>query len=261
MNPNLRYHRGVDTAGILVIGNEVLSGKVEEANARFLIGALRSAGVRLERVVYVRDEIPAVAAEVADMARRFDHLFTAGGVGGTHDDVTMPAVAEALGVPLETHPKLLSLLEAHYRERMTPAHHRIAKLPTGAELLVSDGSPIPVVRVRNIFVLPGVPRLLRAKFPAIEPHLRGRPVYLAELFLAVEEEAVAELLAAADQIHPAVEVGSYPRFELDLDHRVKITVEGPRSDFVEEVFRYVLDRLGSDELVRTEPVRLVGGRG
>lgn len=249
----------MDTAGILIIGNEVLSGKVEEANARFLIPALRAAGVRLERIVFVRDVEGEIASEVRALSERHDHVITAGGVGGTHDDITMPSVARAFGVPLETHADLLALLEAHYGERMNDAHRRIALLPAGAELVFGEGARVPVVRFRNVFVLPGNPEFVRAKFSVIRPLLRGGPVWMGEVYLAIDEESVAALLAEADRLEPEVEVGSYPRFEPGSDHRVKVTIEGPDASACDRVVRFLTDRLDEATVVRVSPTTCVGG--
>lgn len=212
------------TAGILIIGNEVLSGKVEEANTGFLIRELRALGVGLERVVFVRDEVEAIAADVADMARRFDYVFTTGGVGATHDDITMGAVARAFDVPLVTHPELAERLRRHFGEGIDPAMARMAELPEGATLISTGEGRFPVVRMRNAFVLPGVPSFLRAKFEHVRPHLSGTPFVLRQVFLSVGEDRIAQRLAEVAAVHPGVEFGSYPRFD-DADHRVKITAE------------------------------------
>ncbi|MEO1229115.1 MAG: molybdopterin-binding protein [Myxococcota bacterium] len=249
----------MDSVGILVIGNEVLSGKVEEANARFLIGALRDAGVKLERVVFVRDEVEQIAEDVREMAGRFDHVFTTGGVGGTHDDITMPAVAQAFDVALESHPEMLGLLEAFYGSNMNEALLRMAQLPAGATLHYGEGSRVPVVRVRNVFVLPGAPKFLRGKLPAILPLLSGREIWLGEHFLRVPEEQVADALGAADALREDVEVGSYPQFG-DADHSAKITIEGPSAAATSEVFEYLRRAWeGRDVILRSAEPRQVGG--
>lgn len=251
----------MDSASVLVIGNEVLTGKVEEVNARFLISALRAEGVRLDRVCFVRDEPEAIAEEVRRMSERSTHVFTAGGVGGTHDDITMGAVAQAFGVSLRSHPELLGLLEGFYGDRMTPAHRRMADLPEGAELLIGEGQKAPVVRMRNVFVLPGAPRFLRMKFPVLRPLLRGAEVWLAEIYLSVHEEQVADLLAGAEAADEGVEVGSYPRFDADPPWRVKVTIEGPSELRVAAVAQRVCEGLEAGALVEQRPAHRVGGPG
>lgn len=250
----------METAGILVIGNEVLSGKVEEQNGRFLMGALREMGVRVDRVVLVRDDAAAIVEEVQRMSAQYDHVFTSGGVGGTHDDITMPAVARAFGLELVPHPALLAMLEAHFGEGLTAAHQRLALVPDGAVLHSGEGVRVPAVRVRNVFVLPGAPDHLRAKLPAIRPLLNGRPIWLGEIFLAVDEELLAETLATADVLRDDVEVGSYPRFDGQADHRVKVTIEGPSELACREVLDYLLGAWkGTGFVVRVAEPRHVGG--
>ena len=250
------------TAGILVIGTEVLNGQVEEVNARFLTSALREAGVRLERVVCIRDTRSEIAADVAALSARFDHVFTTGGVGGTHDDITMGAVAEAFGMPLRPHEELLRLLESHYGSDLNEVHRRMADVPAEAELLYGSAGAVPVVRVRNVFVLPGAPRFMRAKWSIIRPLLEGREMWSASIDLSVPEEDVADLLAEAHRIDPEVEVGSYPQFEGGTDHRVHISVEGPSERSVQRVWSFVADgRSETGGVVRRVSPRRVGGPG
>ncbi len=213
------------TAAVIVIGNEVLTGKVDEANARHLIHELRDAGVDLVRVVVVRDELDVIAEEVARASARCDHVFTSGGVGGTHDDVTMPAVAAAFGVGLVEQPVLAGLLRGRYGDRANVHVMRMAQVPEGAELVGEDELRYPVVRVRNVYVLPGVPEFLRAKFAYLKPRLGGQPVRCETLYVSVGEEEIAAELEAAQGRFPGVEIGSYPRFDTP-DYRVKITLEG-----------------------------------
>lgn len=250
----------MDTVGIVVIGNEVLSGKVEEENARFLIGALREIGVPLRRVVFVRDDLDEIADEVRAMAERFTHVFTTGGVGGTHDDITVPAVAQAFGVEVVAHPDLQRLLEQDFGSDIPEALRRMAFVPDGAELLYGEGSRIPALKMRNVFVLPGAPRFLKDKFPAIRPLLTGTEVWLGEVFLGVHEEHVAEILERADGLEAEVEVGSYPRFDAGADHRVKVTIEGPSEAAAVRVFQFLMAGLADPSMVvRSVTPRQVGG--
>jgi molybdenum cofactor synthesis domain-containing protein len=241
----------MSTAGILVIGNEVLSGKVEEANARFLIGALRELGVQLMRVVFVRDEPAVIARDVRELAAAYDHVFTSGGIGATHDDVTLDAVAEAFSVPLVEHPWLRAQLDRYVGADPDPSVLRLARLPEGAELLGIGELRFPLVRMRNVYVLPGVPSLLKVKFAFLGPRLRAAPFFLRQLFLGVGEETIAERLAAVDRAFPDVEFGSYPRFD-EADHRVKLTVEAKDPERVEAGLRALLASLEPGWVLRVE---------
>lgn len=242
----------MSTAGVLIIGNEVLSGKVEEKNARYLIGALRELGVELRRVVFIRDDIDTIARDVHDLSTQFDHVFTSGGIGSTHDDVTLAAVAKAFDAPLKTHQFVLDLLEGHYGDRMNEAVRRMAYLPEGTELLGLNEIPYPIIRFRNVYVFPGVPRFLRMKFEFLKDQLRSdRGFVLRQLFLNVSEDRIALPLAEEDAKFPDVEFGSYPQFE-DEDHRTRITIEGRDPSEVQAAFDALTRRLPSEWVVRVD---------
>lgn len=241
----------VSTAGIVVIGNEVLSGKVEEENARYLTQGLRDLGVALMRVVFIRDEIDTIAKDVREMSEAYTHVFTSGGVGSTHDDLTFDAIAAAFGVGLEIHPELDRALQAHYGERYDQATRRMALLPEGTELLGLGELRYPVIKVRNVFVLPGVPSFLRLKFDYLRPRLRSTPFALKQVFVSVGEDRIALLLKGVAVAHPELEFGSYPRFD-DADHRVKITIESKDLPRVEAGLSSLLEVLPPDWVVRVE---------
>lgn len=234
------YGRPVSTAGIVVIGNEVLSGKVEEENARFLIGELRELGVKLMRISIIRDDVERIAREVREMAAEFDYLFTSGGVGGTHDDVTFEGIARAFEVPLERNRELAELLALHFRGRLNESVLRMADLPKGAQLVGLDTAPFPLVKMKNVFVFPGVPSFLRAKFEFLREQLKQPPFVLRQIFVRVGEDAIAALMSEVASAHPDLEIGSYPRFDSD-EYRVKITIEARDPERVE---------LGVDKLLR-----------
>lgn len=241
----------VATAGIIVIGNEVLSGKVDEANARFMIRELRDLGVALERIAIIRDEVGEVADEVRRMAPRYDWVFTSGGVGATHDDVTLEGVARGLDVPLERHPDLERLIRTHFKSRVNETVLRMADVPRGTQLVGLDALIHPVVRVQNLIVLPGVPEFLRAKFEILRPLLQGEPFVLRQIYVRVGEDHIADLLRDALAAVPGIEIGSYPRFD-DADHRVKITVESRERALVERGIEFLLARLDREVVVRVE---------
>ena len=243
----------MSTAGVLVIGNEVLSGKVEEENARYLVQELRALGVALERIVVVRDDVETIAREVRFMAESFTWVFTSGGVGSTHDDVTLGAVARAFDVPLREQPEVLALLQGYFQERMNEAVRRMAQLPEGTELVGLGALPYPVIRVRNVYVFPGVPRYLRLKFEYLKPHLRAdQPFVLKEVFLRVHEDRVALPLAAEAGRFADVDFGSYPQLD-DAEVKTKLTIEGRDPARVEAAFAAVLGWLDPAWVVRTHP--------
>jgi molybdenum cofactor synthesis domain-containing protein len=238
------------TAGIIVIGNEVLSGKVEEENAKFLIGELRELGVKLMRISIIRDEIDRIAREVREMAAEYAHVFTTGGVGGTHDDVTFVGVAKAFDVPIERNKALADMILTHYKERANEHMMRMADLPRGAELVGLGELPYPLIRMKNVYVFPGVPMFLRSKFPYLRPLLRREPFVLRQIFVRVGEDQIAQIMTDVQDQHPELEIGSYPRFDTD-DYKVKITVEAREKERVDAGVEKLLSLIHPSWIVRT----------
>ena len=146
----------------MIIGDEILTGKVRDANGPLLIDLCRDLGVCLERLVYIPDDIEVIAAEVRSCSEQFDAVITSGGVGPTHDDRTVAAVAHAFGVAVERHPELEAMIRAWWGKRFTVAALRMADMPEGSRLLYGDDGLLPLVVFRNIYLIPGVPRLFEA---------------------------------------------------------------------------------------------------
>ncbi|MCB9653856.1 MAG: competence/damage-inducible protein A [Deltaproteobacteria bacterium] len=238
-------------AGLIVIGNEVLAGRVEEQNAKFLIARLRKIGVVLARVVFLRDDVDAIAREVRMMAKDFAHVFTSGGIGSTHDDVTLRGVAEAFGLGLESHAALESALRSRYPDA-SPATLRLAIVPTGAELIESGMASFPLLRVRNVYVFPGVPEFFRSKWLAVESRFETTPFCGYALYLNVGEEEIADLLSDIDRMFEDVEFGSYPRFDAQ-DYKVKITLQSKKQPRLEAARTALKARLTRGWLVKEEP--------
>src|SRR6476660_8212262 len=170
------YVPGMPTAGIVIIGDEILSGKFVEENAAFLIGELRALGVDLRRIAVIPDDLDDIAATVADASRRFDYVFTSGGVGPTHDDVTMAAIARAFDTTVTRHPDLEAKIRGYWKDKLADANLRLADVPTGSELVYGKDQIWPVVCYRNVYILPGVPALFRRKFVDIRDRFRALPV-------------------------------------------------------------------------------------
>ncbi len=211
-------------AAVVIIGNEILSGKFAEENARFLVGELRQLGVELGRITVIPDEVDDIAETVPRIAARFDAVFTSGGVGPTHDDVTMAGIARGFGVQVVRHPALEARLREYYGDKLTDSHLRLADVPDGADLVYGDDQVWPVIAYRNVHILPGVPSLFRRKFLAIRERFRERPFFTARVYVMADEAAIATDLDRLVAAHPEVAFGSYPRFE-ETEYRVILTVE------------------------------------
>ena len=236
------------SAGIVLIGNEILSGKITDANAAYLCRELRLLGVDVRRITVVPDEVDLIAAEVSVFRRDYDVVFTSGGVGPTHDDVTMEGVARALGVPVLRHPVLAGLLERHLGNRLTEAHLKMADVPQGAEL-VGENLRFPSVQVGNVYVLPGVPEIFREKFNALRDRFRDEPFHLKNVFVSIGEGTLADYLNSLLCDFPVLMLGSYPEFD-NPDYRVKVTLESRDRAYVERALEEFLRRLPAGAIVR-----------
>jgi FAD synthetase len=249
----------VPTAGIVIIGDEILSGKFVEENAAFLIGELRALGVDLRRIAVIPDDVEDIGQTVTDASQRFDHVFTSGGVGPTHDDVTIAAIAKGFGTGVTRHPELEAKVRGYWKDQLADANLRLADVPEGAELVYGPdpASKIwPVVCYRNVYILPGVPTLFRRKFIEIRDRFRAVPVTAARLYLDIEEGELAPHLDAAVAAHPSVRIGSYPRFA-EREFRVLVTLEASAGPEVTAAFEQLVERLGA-RVVRRDPPHQVG---
>jgi molybdenum cofactor synthesis domain-containing protein len=237
------------TAGIILVGNEILSGKIVDANASYLCHELRALGVEVRRITVIPDEVDLIATEVARFGADYDVVFTSGGVGPTHDDVTIEGVARAAGVPVIRHPALVALLRGHYEYALTDAHLKMAEVPDGAELLVDESVRFPTILMRNVYILPGVPEIFRRKFDAIRERFRDQPIFLKNVFVRIGEGTLADHLNALLRDYPELLLGSYPEFS-NPEYKVKVTLESRDGAFLEHALAAFLERLPADCIVR-----------
>jgi molybdenum cofactor synthesis domain-containing protein len=205
------------TAALLVIGDEILSGRTQDKNVAQVAAWLNDQGIRLAEVRVVPDVEARIADAVNALRATHDYLFTTGGIGPTHDDITVDSVAAALGVPVIVHPEARAILEDYYRDRpggVNQARMRMARTPEGAELIPNSASRAPGVRVGNIYILAGVPHIAAAMLEALTGTLEGgRPMVSVTIGARAAESEVAELLRVTEADHPGVAIGSYPFFK------------------------------------------------
>jgi molybdenum cofactor synthesis domain-containing protein len=205
------------TACILVIGNEVLSGRTQDLNIKFLATRLGEIGIPVREVRVIPDVPDTIIGTLNEVRARFDHVFTTGGIGPTHDDITSECVAAAFGVPWEVHPEAWSRMAAQYQRTGTEfnaARQRMATMPRGATLIDNPVSVAPGFTIGNVHVMAGVPRVMQAMFDTLAPHLVGGPPIVA---CAVHSQGVPEGLIAADLAaiqarYPDLDLGSYPYY-------------------------------------------------
>lgn len=242
----------VSTAAALVIGDELLSGKIREENVQELAKVLRVLGIRLVRVNVVGDDLGTIAQEVRELSAAHDVVFTSGGVGPTHDDITIDAVAHAFGVAAAVNADVEALLKRAYGDRYHAGHQRMALVPEGATLRSTEEVPWPTIVMRNVWVLPGVPEVFRMKLALLKSHLVGAHRFVSRAVLTQMDEG--DLKPLLDQVvvaFPEVAVGSYPRWR-SPDYKTKITFDAASDGQVDAAVEAFLKLLPPGELVRQE---------
>jgi molybdenum cofactor synthesis domain-containing protein len=239
------------TAGIIVIGNEILSGKIVDTNSPHLCQELRSLGVDVQRVLIIPDDIDVIASEAATFSNLFDYVFTTGGVGPTHDDVTIEAIAQGLQRDVVIHPELEALLQQHWADRPYAAREKMASVPHGAQLLMEPSLPVPVLLVENIYIFPGIPQLFRRKFDSIKDRFRDTPYHGRQVYLMAAESTFSHLLERLMDEFPDLMLGSYPVVN-NPDYRVKLTLESKDPDYLTQAYERLLALLPPDDIYKTD---------
>lgn len=239
------------TAAAVMIGNEILSGKITDTNSSFLASELRALGVALKRIAVVPDDLDDIAAEVRTCRANFDVVFTSGGVGPTHDDITMEGIARALGRRVILHPDIESKLRAFYGERINRARLKMAEVPEGAELIPDVNLSFPTIKVENIYILPGIPEIFRQKFLSLKPRFQATPYCMKVVYTGVGEGTIAEFLDDTLREFPDLMLGSYPKID-NPEYMVKVTLESKDVAYVERALQHLLRVLPAGSVVRTE---------
>jgi molybdenum cofactor synthesis domain-containing protein len=205
---------GIVTAGLLVIGDEILSGRTKDKNIGFTAEYLTAIGIDLKEVRVVPDEEPEIVAALNAMRVRYTYVFTTGGIGPTHDDITADAIAKAFGVPIDYHPGAVEILRARLAETggvMNEARMRMTRMPAGAELVLNKISAAPGFRIDNVIVMAGIPQIMQAMLEYVAPQLKTGAKMLSETVRAdCREGDIGTELGAIAKAHPDVIIGSYP---------------------------------------------------
>jgi molybdenum cofactor synthesis domain-containing protein len=239
------------TAGILVIGNEILSGKVVDTNSPYLCRELRALGVDVERIVTIPDEIPVIAEHVRVMSQGFDFVLTSGGIGPTHDDLTIEGVAAAFGAALQHSDSILERMRRAMGSEPNASQRKMAQIPAGATLLDAGDLWFPLVVVGNVYIFPGIPELLRKKFESARERFRGVPFVLKRVYVRSMESEIAEDLHAVLKEFPALLLGSYPRIQEEA-FRVLLTLESRDARYVQRALDALLERLPASAVFKVE---------
>jgi len=239
------------SAGFLVIGNEILSGKVVDTNSPFLAQELRALGVDLERILTIPDEVELIGDEVRAMSGAYDFVFTSGGIGPTHDDLTMEGVARAFDRRVVLSDSILARIERAQGQRPNESQRKMGLIPEGAHLVDAGDLWFPIVIVENVHVFPGIPELFRKKFVAIRERFRGVPFLLRKVFVKQMESDIAEHLNSLLLDFPKLLLGSYPRIG-EPDYKVMLTLESRDAQYLERSLASLLERLPEDGVLKVE---------
>jgi molybdenum cofactor synthesis domain-containing protein len=217
------------TACLLVIGNEVLSGRTQDLNIKFIATRLGEIGIPLKEVRIIPDVPETIITTVNTVRAQFDHVFTTGGIGPTHDDITSECISAAFGVPYEIHPEAFARMERHYKPgEFNAARQRMATMPRGAALIDNAISIAPGFTIGNVHVMAGVPRIMQSMFDALAPSLVGGPPIISRAVHAAGllEGAVAAGLSAVQDKYPGLDLGSYPYYRA-TGNGVALVAKGP----------------------------------
>lgn len=199
------------TAALVVIGDEILSGRTQDSNLAYLARWLNIQGIRLKEARVVADDADAIGSAVKACLDAYDYVFTTGGIGPTHDDITVDSIAAALGVPVVLHPKAEAVLRGYYGDRMTEARLRMARVPEGADLLENPETGAPGIRLGRLFIMAGVPKITQGMLRGLDGKLEGgRPVIATAVGAWTAESQVADVLAQVQKANQDVQIGSYP---------------------------------------------------
>jgi molybdenum cofactor synthesis domain-containing protein len=202
------------TACVLIIGNEILSGRTQDANLAYIAQGLNDVGVTLREARVIPDIAGVIVATVNEVRAGFDYVFTTGGIGPTHDDITSECIARAFGVPWTLHPEIHGLLLDYYRDRpgeLNEARLRMAHTPEGAALILNPVSRLPGFRIGNVFVMAGIPRVMQGMFDSVKHDLKGgRPMLSRSIACHLPEGVIAKGLGEIQGRYPDLDIGSYP---------------------------------------------------
>lgn len=239
------------TAGILIIGNEILSGKVADSNSPYFCRELRELGVEVERIITIPDEVDTIAAHVWALSRAYDFVFTSGGIGPTHDDLTIEGVAAAFRVPVVKSESIEERLRRANRSEPSESLLKMAMIPERATLLDAGDLWFPLVVMENVYIFPGVPELLRKKFESARERFRGVPFVLKRVYVKQRESELAPHLNQLLEQFSDLMLGSYPRIGEESFH-VMLTLESRDAGYVQRALDALLERLPPSAVFKVE---------
>ncbi|NWF53100.1 MAG: competence/damage-inducible protein A [Nitrospirae bacterium] len=241
----------VKTAGIIIIGDEILSGKIQDSNSHFMVKELRLHGIDVRRISVIPDDVKEIANEVREFSERFDYVFTSGGIGPTHDDVTIEGIAKAFDVKITLNKVIKKFLYKRFGKHLTSEQLKIAKVPEGAELIKNGTVKFPIILFRNVYILPGIPEFLEKKFFVIEKLFDEPPFLLKKIYIKEYEPEIAPYLNQMVKRHKDVKIGSYPVVG-NRDYYVMVTLESKDDKSLNLALNDILQKIPRRKVFKVE---------
>ena len=239
------------TAGIVIIGNEILSGMIKDSNSMFMARELSAHGVKVGCTAIIPDEIDTIRETIRFFSNRFTYVFTSGGIGPTHDDVTIEAISGAFNVQTVVNPYLKVLLHERFGDQLTTENLKMAQTPAGAQLIMDHCLKFPLIKLENVFIFPGVPKLLKAKFFFFFIYLGNNTLFLKKVYVARCESEIATFLNQVAVFHKTVTIGSYPAGK-NGSSSVLITLEAYQKRQVEKALTHLKLGLPDNSIIQIE---------
>lgn len=238
-------------ACIVLIGDELLNGSVQDTNGKYLIERLRKHGVKVSAWHIIGDDIDQIAETISLEAPRNQWVITSGGVGPTHDDVTMQGIAKAFGVPLETNAFVAELISRHFVGATANVWMKMARLPTTCKTIYIEDIRLPIFWLDNVFILPGIPEIFRLQFAAIEERFVGVPFYSHSIYFQIGEGLLAPKLTEASSQFKGVQFGSYPVLNQD-QYRVRVSLESRDENLLTQAMQWLVGQFEPDSVLKLE---------
>ncbi len=225
----------ITTAGICTIGNEILNGSITDLNTPFLTRRLYELGIEVCEIRILPDRIDVIAQAIKTLHRSYDLIFTSGGMGPTPDDVTIPAVAQGLHKNVIVEPRLEQILCQYFQtDHLSPSQKRLARIPEGARLQFFPPCPFPQIAIENIYLLPGIPEILKEKFDLLAPTLPRSSIFSHQLEIIALETEIAPLLEQMVNRFPQLTLGSYPLSTKDSKNKVQLVLKSRSREILEQ---------------------------
>lgn len=226
------------TAAIIIIGNEILSGRIQDTNSPFLCKELFELGIRVKRISTIPDDEKIIANEIKIFSDKYNLVFVTGGIGPTHDDVTMKSLAKGFQVELLPNTMLEKLFRLRMGKDFNPAWLKMTYIPQNAELIGIDDEHFPIIKCRNIYIFPGVPSILKEKFKWIAEAIKVKPIFRKEIELFTSEAKLVGILEKVVKQFSDISIGSYPNYETE-ENSVRLSMESKDKNRLEEAFLYL----------------------